>query len=227
MEKETKKIVLTTIVCIVVVFVAIVVAFFLIDYLLKGYILEEDAKYEFFRDILIINLSIIAVIFGTIVFWIQLYIVEKVENHVVNRVKEPLEHQDFEYLDYIQGTTLLDNGYILWLNYKATQKIDLLNAAIEQTKIAYTNIKKLDDENPRYVLAKCQTKNNLGYYLAARGKPEDKEYAIKCAEFINTKLDDFLEYQASWMHTYKYIMSKNWEITDADSQDPKVQDQGH
>ncbi|NAS88296.1 hypothetical protein C4E24_00920 [ANME-1 cluster archaeon AG-394-G21] len=210
------------IVSIAVVFVAIFTAFYLVDILLNEYHLGKEDKYEFFRDIIIINLSIIGVIFAAIIFWIQLYITEKIKNDV----EDQLKHRDDVYLDYVQGTTLLTNGYILWLTYDTTGEETLLNAAIAQTELAYTYIKGLDDKDPRYVLAKCQTKNNWGYYLAAKEKPEDKEYAIRCAEFIKNKIDDYPDYRAEWMDTYKYIMSKKWEIkAHAGSQGPKAQDQ--
>lgn len=236
MEKETKEITLKTIVSIVLVIAAIVIAFFLIDHLLKGYILGEEDKYVFFKDILIINLSIMAVFFAAIVFWIQLYIKENVENsinenlknHIKKDVKNPSVNRDKENSRYLLGSAILNDGYTIWLTYDATKKKEVLDAAIDQTRVAFTFITDLEDTDDtylKYARAKCETKNNLGYYLAARGKFEDKAEAITCAQYIKNKLEVFPEDYAEWMDTYNYIMSKKWGLTDAGAQDLGVQDQ--
>ena len=202
------KTILATIAIIIVFISAILFAPLLVT-LIKGYFLEAEDKYEFFRDILFINLSIMAVLFAAIVFWIHLFIIESVKN----AVEKPLEERDVSFSHYIQGLTLLNNGYSCWLTYVTTGDEKLLDAAIAQTELAYYHVEMLTDENSDYILIKCQTRNNLGYYLAARGKFEDKAEAIAYANYIKKRIGNYPEHRTDWLETHNYIMSKKWEIT--------------
>jgi hypothetical protein len=225
MEEGAKKIkpwvktILVTILSIAGIISAIVVAYLYVTTLLKGYSLGAEDKYLFFRDILIINLAIITVIFGAIAVWIHVYITERVKNAVT----KPLEERDDSFSHYVQGMTLLNVGYSFWVTYDKTKEENFLDAAIDQTERAYTHVGKLIDENSDYILIKCQTRNNLGYYLAERRYYKDKEFAIGCAKYIKERIDDYPDYRASWIGTHDFIMSKKWEITI----NQKVQDQGH
>lgn len=223
MEEVAKKIrprvktILATI-AIIAGFSVIVVAYFSVTTLLEGYSLGAEDKYVFFRDILIINLSIMAIFFAAIVVWIHIFITERVENHVENRVGSQSIRRDKVILNYTIGASQLNNGFSFWQLYQATQKEHLdiaknyLNIAIQVTEYANYHFKGLDEKKYEYKLAKCQTMNNLGYYLAERGKPEDIQYAITCAEFILKRIESFPEHRASWMRTCEYIKSKKGEI---------------
>ena len=149
-------------------------------------------------------------IFAAIVFWIHIFVTERIKNAVT----KPLEERDVSFSNYIQGLTLLNNGYSCWLIYETTGKEKDLDAAIEQTELAYDHVEMLTDgENSNYLLIKCQTRNNLGYYLAAREYYEDKEFAIDCANYIKKRIENYPEHRAEWINTHDYIMSKKWEIT--------------
>jgi magnesium-transporting ATPase (P-type) len=218
MEEVAKKIrpwvktILVSCIAIAGIISAIVVAYFYVTTLLKGYSLGAEDKYEFFRDILIITLSIMAVFFAAIVFWIHVFISERVENRVENSVGDQSKRQDEKFFKYTLGTSLLNNGFIFWKLYQTTKEEPYLNSAIQLTEEANFILKGLDEKVSAHKLAKCQTMNNLGFYLAKRGKPEDIQYAITCAEFILKRLESFPEQRASWMDTYEYIMSKKGKI---------------
>ena len=170
-EERAKKIrqwvktILATIAIITAFISAIVFAPFLAT-LLRGYLLGAEDKYEFFRDILIINLAIMGIFFTAIVVWIHIFITDRVKDAVAL----PLEKRDDSYSHYAHGLTLLNTGYICWLSYKSTMKEalldgafrgkDFLDLAIDQTERAYNHAEMLTDVESRYKLLKCQTRNN-------------------------------------------------------------------
>ena len=215
MEEVAKKIkpwvktILVTILSIAGIISAIVFAYFSVTTLLKGYSLEAEDKYLFFKDILIINLTIIGVIFAAIVFWIHVFITERIKNDIEKSLKE----RDVFFSDYVQGIALLNDSYILWLTYESTEEKKFLNAAIEHAVLAFKHAELITEENDDYILIKCQIRNNLGYYLAVRGDKDDKEFAIECADFIKKRVKHYPEKETAWLDTYNGIMSTEWGIT--------------
>ena len=228
MEKIAKKIrpwvktIIATMVSLFAIISAIVFAYFSVTTLLKGYSLEAEDKYLFFKDILLINLTIIGVIFAAIVFWIHVFITERIKNNVTKSLVE----RDVSITDYVQGLALLNDGFTCWMTYKTFGKGIFLDLAINLTKKAKAYVWNLTDENPRNLEIKCQTMNNLGYYLAERANKKDKEFAIWCANYINDRIVDYPEYQAHWTCTYDFITSRKWRtIVHLDPQAHKVPDQ--
>lgn len=215
-EERAKKIGqwVKTILATIAIIAAFIGAFYFGPFLatlLKGYLLGAEDKYAFFRDILLINLSIMAIIFGAIAVWIHVFISERVENRIEKSVGNQSESRDKNYFKYTLGTAQLNNGYIFWQLYKTTKEKQFLNSAIQLTEEANFLFKGLDEKVYAYKLAKCQIMNNLGYYLAEKGNPKDIQYAITCGEFILKRLESFPEKRASWMDTYEYIKSKKGE----------------
>jgi hypothetical protein len=141
---------------------------------------------------------------------------------IMKKLKDIFKTKDFSLSENAVVTkekdnnwTITDGGKIYIVKKKDgnlniyTKRPEFLDSAIHFTDLAYSRyIVNLDEKESRNKVSKCQTMNNLGYYLAARGKPEDKEFAKYCAEFIRECIEKYPLKKAGWQETYNHIFNK-------------------
>lgn len=210
-----------------VVFVALYII--LLIFLIGSYITTEDSqiadKYGIFKDILTIILAIAGVAIAALGYVIYLFMLEqaqtsldKWEKQVESRMKEwekqvnsSIKKREEEFLDYTTSMLFTNIGYIYWMNYGITRDKKQLGDAIGITERAYERLRTLDEKEPRNEVLKCEVMNNLGYYLAERKKPEDREFARECAEFIKKRIGKYPKKRKSWQHTYDHII-RTWGL---------------
>jgi hypothetical protein len=176
---------------------------------------EISEGYELFRDILATILAIAGLAIAILGYGIYQFILENVSSRVEREMKEwknvvdsRLKKIEDKGEFFSNALVSLNIGFTYWLTYKDTNQKQPLYTAIDLTEIAYNDVIRLDESEPENEKLKCQVMNNLGYYLAERGNPEDREFAIKCAEFIKEKIDKYPDKRKLWQDTYDYIIKK-------------------
>lgn len=165
-------------------------------------------KYEVFRDVLIIvltvliiGLTIISIVIGVFAYLTYRYASSWIER----RVKEVAETERHYSSAYILTTS----GYVYWLDYTKTKDNEYLEKAINLTERAYSeHSSHLDIQERKNQRLICVIRNNLGYYLAERGKKEDREFACECAEYIRSKIIDFPEVKGRFADTIAFIKQR-------------------
>ncbi len=165
--------------------------------------------YELFRDILTTILAIAGLAIAILGYGIYQYILENVSSRVEREMKEwknVVESRMKKLEDkgefFSNALVSLNIGFTYWLTYKKdTNQKQPLYIAINRTEIAYKDVIMLDESEPENEKLKCQVINNLGYYLAERGDAADREFAIKCAEFIKGKIDKYPDERKEWQDT--------------------------
>ena len=185
--------------------------------IIGGY--EVSEGYELFRDILTIILAILGLSIAILGYLIYEFIlhsakgkvekwkadfqgdIEKVHKDFQDKVEK--EHQDFSV--YSTSMLYLNIGTSIWMEYVFEKNSKKLEYAIDITRKAYMDIQTLDEENKLYERLKCETMNNLGYYLAERKHDSDREFANQCAEFIKKKIRDYPKSSTNWQDTCDFI----------------------
>ena len=155
-------------------------------------------------------LSSILVIAGVaaVVYGICRYISARVVSHIESSVESILKKRENEIIKYGSGSLFLNLGYNTWVTFKDTGETAHMETAISLTEHAYSIVSELDERETRNELLKCEIMNNLGYYLAERGKPEDREFARDCAQYIRDKIQKHPKRRTLWQHTYDFIFTK-------------------
>jgi hypothetical protein len=192
--------------------------------IIGGY--EVSEGYELFRDILTIILAVLGLSIAILGYLIYEFIlhsakgkvekweadfqgdIEKVHKDFQDKIekvhkdfqdKVEKEHKDFSV--YSTSMLYLNIGTSIWMEYVFEKKPKKLEYAIDITRKAYMDIQTLDEENKLYERLKCETMNNLGYYLAERKHDSDREFANQCAEFIKKKIRDYPKSSTNWQDT--------------------------
>jgi hypothetical protein len=85
-----------------------------------------------------------------------------------------------------------------------------LEYAISFVKRAYEEYyeKIVDKDNWENEKLVCKIRNNLGYYLAERGRGEDKQLAIECSDYVNENLIKYPSFASDYQDTIDFIKSK-------------------
>jgi hypothetical protein len=179
--------------------------------LLGGYIYsfivphpEVTEKYEIFRDVLTIVLAIAALFIAAAGYCIYRYLDERITRHAIEAADSAARIEGHFSSAYSLG----QSGYIYWRTYKKTKDTDYLENAISFTELAYRHAIWLNEQQREHQRLICAIRNNLGYYLAERGKMEDGTLARECAAYIKRKIVDFPEARAMWEDTYSFILEK-------------------
>lgn len=197
MEKR-RDIPISTVVC---------VAIFIIPLLNSYIILHQIAeRYEIFKELFTFILAITGVV--AVGYGIYRYISKRFVSHIESSVESSLKKEEKEIVNYGSGSLFLNLGYNTWQTYKVTRESEHLETAVFLTEKAYSIVSELDERETRNELLKCEIMNNLGYYLAERGRGEDREFARDCAQFIRNKIQKYPDKRASWQDTYDYILLK-------------------
>ena len=183
--------------------------------LLGGYIYtfltpdyEIADKYEVFRDLLTIILAIAGVSIaagGYLGYRVVSVLFQRQIDAAIERARALARTDTHQVNAYVFATT----GYAFWRTYAATEQISFLEEAIRFTEMAYTrHAARLDERQPENQRLICDIRNNLGYYLAARKKPEDRALARYCAEYIANKITAHPDVADTWQDTYDFIMQQ-------------------
>lgn len=202
------------IILLYILIIALIASFILIGlHMIGGYKVSEG--YELFRDVLTAILAITGLAIAILGYGIYQFILENVSSRVEREMEEwknvvdsKIKKLEDKAEFFSNALVSLNIGFTYWLTYKNTNQKQPLYIAIDLTEIAYKDVIRLDESEPENEKLKCQVMNNLGYYLAERGNPEDREFAIKCAEFIKGKIDKYPDKRKDWQDTYDHIIKK-------------------
>jgi len=169
---------------------------------------EIADKYEVFRDLLTIILAIAGVSIAAGGYLGYRYVSAVFRRDVDSAIEQAraLARMDTHRVNaYVFAST----GYAFWHTYDAMKQASFLEEAIRFTETAYTHhAAKLDEQQPENQRLICDIRNNLGYYLAERKKPEDKALARDCAEYIIRKIPTYPDASQTWQGTYNFIMQQ-------------------
>lgn len=166
---------------------------------------EVIDKYAIFRDVLTIVLAIAAVAIAVVGYVVYRYLDEHITRHAIEEVRSAARVERYLSSAY----RLVSSGYTYWVHYTNTKEKNSLELAISITERAYTeHAVHLDEHDREHQELICTIKNNLGYYLAERGKPEDGHVAHQCVEYIRSKEIDFPKRKTFWEDTYRFVINK-------------------
>lgn len=142
-------------------------------------------QYELFRDILVVVLAIVGVVIAVtclLVHRVILAQIEKASDQVSSEFAEKMKKVTWGSRAHTERVV----GYLMWTQYVVTrdpeEKAKLLNSAIKRTERAYFYAEKHD--------------------LA------DKEIAREYANYIYKKSKKYPVFEADWVDTYNFVMSK-------------------
>jgi ABC-type multidrug transport system fused ATPase/permease subunit len=194
---------------------------------------EVREGYELFRDILTIILAVLGLSIAILGYLIYAFIlhsakgkveewaadfqdkIEKVHKDFQDKIEkvhkdfqDKIEKEQKDFSLYSNSMLFLNLGTSIWMEYVDKKKPEKLEYAINVTHRAYLDTQGLDEGNKRYERLKCETMNNLGYYLAERKQDTDRKLANQCAEFILKKIPYYEESATNWKHTYDFIKKR-------------------
>jgi hypothetical protein len=158
--------------------------------------------YDIFKDVLATSLAILSLVMA--IAGALLYM------HIKNRLQIIAHSETEERGNKIAASLYNAMSYSFWLNYKTTNDSTYLEYAINFVKRGYEEYyeKIVDKDNWENEKLLCKIRNNLGYYLAERGKEGDKEFVIECADYINENLVKYPSYAAEYQDTIDFIRKK-------------------
>lgn len=166
--------------------------------------------YDLLKDTIMIILAIGAILV-TLVSVIFKMFADSIKESTVKDTESMIKDNNNNILAMIHA---LVYGFDFWTNYKATEKIEYLNRAIERTKWAYNEYaSKLDKEKSENEKLICWIKNNWAYYLAERRKCKvsqkgDEDLARKFAKEAYEKIGEFPEHAEAWSDTYQFVQEQ-------------------
>lgn len=178
------------------------IGLFLGYYLWGGVIIEIPGvikKYDIFRDLLILLLTILSVVFGVVGWllygWISRQLQEQVKTGVERQTSAVLSHLfselSYVYTSHYEPDPTKPNGQ----QYKELAK------NMSETALAYAE--KLPEKDFEQLI--CGAKSNLAYDLVIRRREQDGKLARELADYIYNKAlkynDDY-----HWLETYGLVL---------------------
>ena len=202
------------------VFVIIAILILIGLLIIGGYKVSEG--YELFRDILTIVLAVLGLSIAIVGYLIYEFILHSAKGKVeewaadfqdkIEKVhkdfQDKIEKEQKDFSLYSNSMLFLNLGTSIWMEYVDKKNPEKLKYAINVTHRAYLDTQGLDEGNKRYERLKCETMNNLGYYLAERKQDTDRKLANQCAEFILKKIPYYEESATNWKDTYDFIKKR-------------------
>lgn len=163
-------------------------------------------KYEVFRDILIIVLSLSAVGIALLGLAIYKLISQSLDGKIETKLNEEM--------NFITCKFYIELSDIYWKHYERDYEIDsqisesekhYLQMAIEQSERALEKANFLDEKKFESLI--CVAKNNLAYHLAMRGCPDDDKRAIPLAKYVYDRVWNY-DYKETcyWVETYAFVL---------------------
>lgn len=100
-------------------------------------------------------------------------------------------------------------GWSYWQRYEQTRSSEQLELAINMTRRALElHASKLDDRIAADEEIICHIRNDLAWYLAQRGTPEDQGLAWECIKYTHDRMHKYEERRKTWEDTYRFVSRK-------------------
>jgi hypothetical protein len=189
-------------VLIIIVFVLILGVFagFFVNSIVATRIAAPQ-PYDIFKEVLYTTLTIITLlitVLGLLVYQTVRY-----------RLLEETSLEAEEISSYLFAHIYTPISYLHWFNWRSTEDSRNLDSAIEFAQKAFERYERFIDEyDPKSILLVCFIRNNWGYFLAERGREEDRELALSSAEYLRENLYRFPERAVTWRDTINFIESR-------------------
>jgi len=178
------------------------IGLFLGYYLWGGTIIKIPAiteKYDIFRDLLILLLTVLSVVFG-VVGWL-LY--RWISRHLQEQVKTGVQRETSAALSHL--FTELSRVYTLHYEPDPTkpsgQEYKELAKDMSETALAYAE--ELPEKDFEQLI--CRAKNNLAYDLVVRRREQDGKLARELADNIYNKAHKYND-NYHWLETYGLVL---------------------
>ncbi len=160
---------------------------------------ELVSRGTLFRDVLTIVLAIAGVVIAAVGYLVYRLASERIERRALREVSIEMQKSTARLLTYI--------GYVYWVDFDCTGETRYREQAIDLTRRAHDRYaRELDERERENQLLIGAIRNNLAYYLAHRGKPEDRNLARGYAEYIHSISQNFPEEREEWEDTYKFVL---------------------
>ena len=173
----------------------------LISYLLWGRlttpgVLQENLKYDIFKDLITLILSIGGIVIAIAGYFIYLLILEKTKAAAQSAAEEEAHRVSAGVLTHV--------GLSYWHDFQRTTDSNDLNEAIDVTELAYSRHTEHLDERKHERLI-CDVKNNLAYYYAKRGSPVDRKTAKVFADYVEERSSKYPDAKETWVDTVEFV----------------------
>jgi hypothetical protein len=159
-------------------------------------------KYDIFKDILTIVLTVLAVGITVIGYGIYLILSERLK----------IESASTARLETLKGSIymFIHSGFIFWQSYDSLGKKEkqYLEIAIGLTDRALRFFNEFSDdeaksrENDELL---CHIKNNLAYYYAERKRPVDKDLVKEYIKYLCERISRYTEHKEDWLETAEFV----------------------
>jgi len=150
-------------------------------------------------DVLTIVLAVAGVVIAAVGYLTYRLASERIERRAVAEVRAETLKNKARLLTYI--------GYVYWVDFECTKDARYIEQAIDLTKGAHdVCARELDERERENELLIGAIRNNLAYYLAKRGRPEDRSLSRGYAEYIHSRSQNFPEQREDWEDTYRFVL---------------------
>jgi len=162
-----------------------------------------------FRDILAINLATAGLFISVLSYSAYRILSIRLEQKTADffRNKE----------DFLFARLFSSISFTHYIEYELSKNFDYLEVAILQAKKAHSFSRHLDSHDLDNLELQIDVLNNLCYYLASRGKKEDRDTALEYANVINKNIPLFPEKEdVLWLDTVTFarkVYSKETQKT--------------
>lgn len=174
-------------------------------------------RYEVFRDILTLILSISALSIAALGVAIYTIVSQNFERKVKVKIEEINSQWDEKIqceIDRMFAALYLELSITYWRQYERDYKIgraltpekkEFLDLALRTGETALKKVSKLDEKKFEKLL--CSVKNNLAYHLAVRGFAGDFQRIIDLAKYAYDRIWNF-DYEDTWIwvETYAFVL---------------------
>ena len=197
-SKELSLILLGIVLPISIIFLAIGAGFYLFS---KSEAITETVNtYPVLRDVLQIVLAVAAVAIAALGYLIYRIVVQSLQIRAEKEIGSERRRITAKLYTYL--------GLLRWTDFERITPSDprYREDAIEVTERAHEYASALDERDPRNERTIATVRNNLAWYLADRGRPQDRDKARGYAQYIHLRSQNFPEEREEWERTYEKVM---------------------
>ena len=197
-SRELSQILLDIVLPIVIIFLVVSAGFYLFSR--SKAIAEIAYTHTILRDVLQIVLAVVAVAIAVLGYAIYQIVAQRLRIYAEEEIGSERRRTTAQLYTYV--------GFLRCTDFESStpRNPGLLEDAIEATERAHIYASELDQRDPRNEQIVGTVRNNLAWYLARRGRIEDRGRAQGYAEYIHLRSGRFPEEREEWEHTYREVM---------------------
>jgi len=197
-SRKLSQILLDIVLPIVIIFLVVSAGFYLFS---RSKAIAEIANtHTVLRDVLQIVLGVAAVAIAVLGYAIYQIVAQRLRIYAEEEIGSERRRTTAQLYTYV--------GFLRSTDFESStpRNPGLLEDAIEATERAHIYASELDQRDPKNERILGTVRNNLAWYLARRGRTQDRGRARGYAEYLHLRSGRFPEEREEWEHTYKQVM---------------------